>query len=260
MERIWYAQKGTQLPVRQRLRPPAPQTRMIVRSQLFHTDAFSASAEAISNSRGAARSMLALESPSWVRGAELNTGLFLMTAACLKLANAWRAEVASDKAFTNWMNDQQALNRLVAHNVARVSLSSGGLLEVFGQTLRLGVWPAHLFPSGHVFFIQRVNAALATRPVAIHLTFQNCDQSGKRHRMREALLWEVDPPEHYRPAGGLLSYSPDLPDELTLGIAPLHGRHLRASDGVLAAHFKLVRSGPVVLHRAHILSVLRLRA
>ena len=31
-------------------------------------------------------------------------------------------------------------------------------------------------------------------------------QSGKRHRMREARLWLVDPPAYYSPVGGLLTY------------------------------------------------------
>jgi len=33
--------------------------------------------------------------------------------------------------------------------------SVGGLLGVFDRSLRLGLLPSHLFPSGHVFFIQR---------------------------------------------------------------------------------------------------------
>ena len=31
-----------------------------------------------------------------------------MTPACVPLAEAWVQAVASDKAFANWMNDQQA--------------------------------------------------------------------------------------------------------------------------------------------------------
>ena len=57
-------------------------------------------------------------------------------------------------------------------------------------------------------------------PIAVHLTFQNCDQSGKRHRIREALLWDTDPPQHYAPPGGLISFELDLPDSLTSGFAP----------------------------------------
>jgi hypothetical protein len=61
-------------------------------------------------------------------------------------------------------------------------------------------------------------------PYAVHLILQNCDQSGKRHRMREAGLWLLDPPEHYEPEGGLLSYEPDLPAELTTAPSLLSGR------------------------------------
>ena len=76
------------------------------------------------------------------------------------------------------------------------------LIAAFDGSLRLGLLPAHLFPSGHVFFIQRQPRTIRQTPLAVHLTFQNCDQSGKRHRIREALLWDTDPAEHYAPPGG----------------------------------------------------------
>ena len=76
------------------------------------------------------------------------------------------------------------------------------LIGAFDGSLRLGLLPTHLWPSGHVFFIQRQAARHRVAPLAVHLTFQNCDQSGKRHRIREALLWDTDPAEHYAPPGG----------------------------------------------------------
>lgn len=164
-----------------------------------------------------------------------------MTAACAPLASAWQQALTSDKAFANWMNDQQALNKLLLRGAVYASASVNSPLLVFDGSLRLGVLPSHLFPSGHVFFIQRLNANLGQRPIAVHLTFQNCDQSGKRHRMREAQLWLVDSPSYYSPPGGLLSYDVDLPPHLTRGVAPVHRRNLRASDEVLASHFALVR-------------------
>ena len=116
------------------------------------------------------------------------------------------------------------------------------MISAFDGTLALGLLPVHLFPSGHVFFIQRQAAclepsssrlfpsphppiprrfpssahistgiplflsslrqsrALGVTPIAVHLTFQNCDQSGKRHRIREAQLWAVDPQPSESPA------------------------------------------------------------
>ena len=36
---------------------------------------------------------------------------------------------------------------------------------------------------------------------------------GKRHRLREAMVW-IDSPEYYNPAGGLLTYAADVPHSL----------------------------------------------
>ena len=126
-------------------------------------------------------------------------------------------------------------------------VSQAQLVAVYDGSLRLGLLPTHLWPSGHVFFIQRqgprtthhapctmhrapctVHQAPGTRhrarcprtpahtpmhrahapcpctmhrarqahllgisPIAVHLTFQNCDQSGKRHRIREVAYHQV---------------------------------------------------------------------
>jgi len=74
----------------------------------------------------------------------------------------------------------------------------------------------------------------------VHLTFQNCDQSGKRHRIREALLWDTDPSAHYAPPGGLISFDLDLPDHLTGGFAPKERVHLKHDDELVARHFRLM--------------------
>merc|ERR1712138_215436 len=180
----------------------------------------------------------------------MNTGLFLATPAALPLAAAWCDALKSDSAFANWLNDQQALNKLLRRGAwmppRREAVGASPfrhrLIAAFDGSLRLGLLPAHLFPSGHVFFIQRQPRIVRQTPLAVHLTFQNCDQSGKRHRIREARLWAVDPPEYYDPPGGLLSFTPDLPPELTGGFnaSLLPSRNLRADDAVLAAHFRLV--------------------
>eukprot|EP00962_Isochrysis_galbana_P024351 scaffold7453_cov128-Isochrysis_galbana.AAC.6 len=211
---------------------------------LFHTDGFGASADAV---RGGL-----LESPAFGFGPELNTGFFLLTPAARQLAQEWDRAVAGDAAFANWKNDQQAFNALVRRGVGHASGAPGSLLRVHDGQLRLGLLPAHLFPSGHVFFIQRQNRALGVPPLAVHLTFQNCDQAGKRHRMREAGLWVVDPPVRYNPPGGLLSYSPDLPLELTrlFNASALPARNMRPTDRVVAAHFALINHQLVQLRTA----------
>ena len=72
---------------------------------LFHTDGFGASDEAIADG--------GLELPKYGFTPEMNTGLFLATPAALPLAAAWCDALKSDSAFANWLNDQQALNKLL---------------------------------------------------------------------------------------------------------------------------------------------------
>ena len=223
---------------------------------LFHTDGFGSSPGAL-----AARPE-GLERPSWGLTPELNTGLFVMAPDALPLVEEWCDVLKSDAAFANWKNDQQTLNQLVRRCARMPSIGAcvdgprvaagraeqaaderANLIRAFGGQLVLGLLPSHLFPSGHVYFLQRqLRRHHGVVPYAIHLTFQNCDQSGKRHRMREARLWAVDPPEHYRPANGLLSYTPDLPPELTahFNASVLPARNLRQADDVVAQHFRLV--------------------
>lgn len=135
----------------------------------------------------------------------MNTGLFLMAPAAAALAAAWCAALDADGAFSNWKNDQQALNQLLRRGlVAPPAGDARKLMAAYGGSLQLGLLPNHLFPSGHLFFIQRALHRLGATPVAVHLTFQNCDQSGKRHRMREGGLRRgggcgaAAPPHHAR--------------------------------------------------------------
>ena len=55
----------------------------------------------------------------------------------------------------------------------------------------MGVLPVATFCSGHTFFVQRMAEGLGLEPYVVHATFQFSGTPGKRHRMREALLWDV---------------------------------------------------------------------
>ena len=240
-------------------------------SLLFHTDGFGSWENALA---AASAESEGLESPSWGFTPEMNTGLFVATPNATGLAQRWCDAVASDAAFANWKNDQQALNELLRKgatvprpHTARSSVvksaellisTPAGASSTSEPPLLLGLLPAHLFPSGHVYFLQRALRDLPRAPYAVHLTFQNCDQSGKRHRMREAGLWMIDDAdaaiaatatakgtatatagEHYAPTGGLLSFDLDVPPELSSPYAA-QDRNLRTADAVVQRHFQLV--------------------
>lgn len=55
--------------------------------------------------------------------------------------------------------------------------------------LKMGILPVSTFCSGHTFFVQRMADAMGLKPYVVHATFQFSGTPGKRHRMRESLLW-----------------------------------------------------------------------
>ncbi|KAI7726973.1 hypothetical protein M8C21_011398 [Ambrosia artemisiifolia] len=69
---------------------------------------------------------------------------------------------------------------------------------------------------------------LRLEPYAVHTTFQYAGTEGKRHRLREAMVF-YDPPEYYDSPGGFLTFKPSIPKSLLLD-----GEHN------LETHFTLV--------------------
>ena len=61
----------------------------------------------------------------------------------------------------------------------------------YDGTLAIGILPVALFASGHTFFVQRLHERMGLEVYCVHATFQYSGTTGKRHRMRERLLWSV---------------------------------------------------------------------
>jgi len=81
-----------------------------------------------------------------------------------------------------------------------------------GGQVKAGVLPVSLFASGHTHFVSRMAHLMHTTPYMVHTTFQYGGAQGKRHRLREGMMWE-DAPEYY--AGpDFLTYELDLPRAL----------------------------------------------
>ena len=55
----------------------------------------------------------------------------------------------------------------------------------------MGILPVSTFCSGHTFFVQRMADVMGLQPYVVHATFQFSGTPGKRHRMRESLLWDT---------------------------------------------------------------------
>jgi hypothetical protein len=87
----------------------------------------------------------------------------------------------------------------------------GQLWPCYGGTLLCGVLPVATFCGGHQYHAEGLPHKLGQRPYALHTTYINSMDEGKRHRLREAMAFE-DPPSYYDVR--VLSYTPDVPARL----------------------------------------------
>ncbi|KAK4262979.1 hypothetical protein QN277_028462 [Acacia crassicarpa] len=155
-----------------------------------------------------------------------NVGIFHWrpTDSAIKLAKEWKEMLFADEKI--W--DQNGFNELVRKQLGPLVDEDSGLVYAFDGNLKLGILPASIFCSGHTYFVQAMYQQLKLEPYAVHTTFQFAGTAGKRHRLREAMVF-YDPPEYYNPPGGFLSFKPSIPKNLLLS-----GAHTTES------HFSLV--------------------
>ncbi|XP_022937164.1 arabinosyltransferase XEG113-like [Cucurbita moschata] len=156
----------------------------------------------------------------------LNIGIFHWrpTRASKKLAKEWKEMLLADDKI--W--DQNGFNELVHKKYGPSVDEDGGLVYAYDGNLKLGILPASIFCSGHTFFVQAMYQQFRLEPYAVHTTFQYAGTEGKRHRLREAMVFD-DPPEYFDAPGGYLSFKPSIPKSLLL-----EGEH------DLDTHFRLM--------------------
>ncbi|XP_045813735.1 arabinosyltransferase XEG113-like [Trifolium pratense] len=159
-------------------------------------------------------------------GAAYNIGIFHWrpTESAKKLAKEWKELLLADDNI--W--DQNGFNDIVHRELGPSVDEDSGLVYAYDGTLKLGILPSSIFCSGHTYFVQGMYQQLRLEPYAVHTTFQYAGTEGKRHRLREAMLFH-DPPEYYNPPGGFLSFKPSIPKSLLL-----IGKH------TIGSHFKLI--------------------
>ncbi|XP_017638522.1 arabinosyltransferase XEG113-like isoform X2 [Gossypium arboreum] len=159
-------------------------------------------------------------------GAAYNIGIFHWrpTEPAIKLAKEWKDMLLADDKI--W--DQNGFNELARKQTGPAIDDDSGLFYAFDGTLKLGILPESIFCSGHTYFVQAMYEQLRLEPYALHTTFQYGGTEGKRHRLREAMVF-YDPPEYYDAPGGFLSFKPSIPKSLLLD-----GEHN------LESHFSLI--------------------
>ncbi|KAM3322611.1 arabinosyltransferase [Capsicum chacoense] len=146
-------------------------------------------------------------------GAAYNIGIFHWrpTESAKKLAREWKEMILADDKI--W--DQNGFNDLVRRQLGPSVDDDSGLAYAYDGNLKLGLLPASIFCSGHTYFVQAMFQHLRLEAYAVHTTFQYAGTEGKRHRLREAMVF-YDPPEYYNPPGGLLTFKPTIPKNLLL--------------------------------------------
>ncbi|KAJ7943988.1 arabinosyltransferase [Quillaja saponaria] len=159
-------------------------------------------------------------------GAAYNIGIFHWrpTDSAKKLAREWKEMLLADEKI--W--DQNGFNDIVRRQLGPSVDEDSGLVYSFDGNLKLGILPASIYCSGHTYFVQAMYQQLRLEPYAVHTTFQYAGTEGKRHRLREAMVF-YDPPEYYDAPGGFLSFRPSIPKSKLLS-----GQHN------IESHFSLI--------------------
>eukprot|EP00850_Spirogloea_muscicola_P004472 SM000019S05016 [mRNA] locus=s19:538439:543218:+ [translate_table: standard] len=114
------------------------------------------------------------------------------------------------------LSDQDAFNRLARVGMFPLqvvkpdgeSKLDNRVFWAFNRTVHLGVLPVALFPSSHVYFVQKHNQAM---PMAVHVSQAvHGDKWGQKLRLQGANLWALDEDSYYQ-NGSFLSFDASLP-------------------------------------------------
>jgi len=166
-------------------------------------------------------------------GASFNIGImmFRATDASKDFVERWNQMLQKPD---YW--DQAAFNDMVRKGILGGSDKETHLFRGDAGRLTVGVLPASVFASGHVFYVQHKHLELGLQAYVAHATFQYSGTPGKRHRLREHMLFD-DPPEYYDDPRGFVSMELAVPQSLLDAASGVQGR---MTGDKLGNHFALV--------------------
>ena len=170
-----------------------------------------------------------------------NIGYIYIKGNAVEFVEAWRDTCFRRK--NDW--DQVLFSQVLQSGSGGRQVDKDRLRAMYkrkdGTHVLAGVLPVSLFASGHTFFVSRMAHLMHQHPYMVHTTFQYGGAQGKRHRLRESMMWEDEPTYYSQP--DFLVYEPDLPYSL---VYPKGGKvgHDGTQDfdqrGSVDDHFKLV--------------------
>jgi hypothetical protein len=167
-----------------------------------------------------------------------NIGYMFFRKTALPLVEEWRSVIRADPR-SRW--DQGEFNRLARKGWKpgrSDGLSDKRLFWSYENKVIGGVLPLALFCGGHNYFVSQFAQRNHWQPYSIHTTFQYAAAAGKRHRLREGMVW-YDPPEYYDPPGGMLSFTLDVPHEM---VYPQGGMTSRGHIALINHQLRQLRS------------------
>lgn len=165
-------------------------------------------------------------------GSAANIGIMLFRNKSMEFVNKWIDIIEKDD--NVW--DQNAFNDLFRQGAVDIPGSTQHLFKGYYGKLTMGILPVSVFCSGHTFFTQQLWKKLKLEPYALHATFQFSGTNGKRHRMREFMLFD-DVPEYYEHKTGFLGFKMDGIDALLPKAGPADGQSKLSN---VQGHFLLV--------------------
>ena len=178
-------------------------------------------------------------------GSAFNIGYIFIRASAVEFVQEWRDKCYSEQGSWDQNLFASTLRRAGELKHEELQLTPERLRPMYrtksGRHLLAGILPVSLFASGHTFFVTRMAHLMHTQPYMVHTTFQYGGVQGKRHRLREGMVWE-DADEYYTQP--FLRFDIDLPHHL---VYP-HGSADADAAGTLdfgqrhtvAEHFALV--------------------
>ena len=148
-------------------------------------------------------------------GAAFNIGFIFIRARAVEFVQAWHDECYRLTSAWDQNLFADTLRRGASLMPRDAEATPEGLQPMFrlqsGRHLLAGVLPVSLFASGHTYFVSRLAHRMRAVPYMVHTTFQYGGVQGKRHRLREAMMWEDDP-EYFTVR--MLRYEPNVPYKL----------------------------------------------
>ena len=158
-------------------------------------------------------------------GSAFNIGYMFFRPLALPLVTEWLEYLKSDPknrwdqgefnriARTGWVVTEKKGLTIDGVDGVPPPLSDPRLFRAYHGRVIGGVLPLALFCGGHNYFVAQMPQRRGVVPYSVHTTFQYGGAEGKRHRLREATMWD-DEPSYYDPPGGMLRYVPDVPARL----------------------------------------------